>query len=412
MRVKLCNAARRNGRTYRAPPRGRERPRNLDPPARVSSREPARSPLPSSQAQPVETGCTRSPVLRFVRRRTERGTASVGSDHQPTYPTVGDDCGTSERRPRSRTSGTQAQAPAPDRPPLRRALHRQLRRWCRHPRTAPPRRSATRSNERARARIPNREAAPVQHPIGWVRQHDPRRTVDRPSFSAKVAVHGRRETVGQPQRSGSRSTTAAASPPRLVPPPDQAGDPGIRSATRASSAAPSGQRQGERETSGGAIDPFGPLRQTRIVDRWTSGDRRLSVPRACRHPRDASEPLGARVGPALRALAAREPKLPRLEHAHRRAPRTPVDTAYRTPQMLGMTRAENPPLDRNARYVPANYGNRPRPPSLEFRTLRRFQRRAATYTGVASPSYAAPSGFLNLLTLCSARDLSGLVSCR
>jgi hypothetical protein len=52
------------------------------------------------------------------------------------------------------------------------------------------------------------------------------------------------------------------------------------------------------------------------------------------------------------------------------------------------------------------------PPSMGFDTLRRLQKRAATYTGFASPGCAAPSGFLNLLTLSSARNLSGLVSCR
>jgi hypothetical protein len=44
--------------------------------------------------------------------------------------------------------------------------------------------------------------------------------------------------------------------------------------------------------------------------------------------------------------------------------------------------------------------------------LRRLRRRAATHAGVASPSYAASSGFLNPSTLCSAHLLSGLVSCR
>jgi hypothetical protein len=53
-----------------------------------------------------------------------------------------------------------------------------------------------------------------------------------------------------------------------------------------------------------------------------------------------------------------------------------------------------------------------RPSSMGFGALRRFQKRAATDAGVASPGYAASSGFLNLLTLSSARNLSSLVSCR
>jgi hypothetical protein len=69
-------------------------------------------------------------------------------------------------------------------------------------------------------------------------------------------------------------------------------------------------------------------------------------------------------------------------------------------------------LDRNARLVPIDYYDGPWPPSMAFFTLRRFQKRAATNTGFASPGCAAPSGFLNLLTHYSARNLSGLVSCR
>lgn len=41
-----------------------------------------------------------------------------------------------------------------------------------------------------------------------------------------------------------------------------------------------------------------------------------------------------------------------------------------------------------------------------------LEQREATFTGFASPGYAAPSGFLSLLTLFSSRSRSGLVSCR
>jgi hypothetical protein len=51
-------------------------------------------------------------------------------------------------------------------------------------------------------------------------------------------------------------------------------------------------------------------------------------------------------------------------------------------------------------------------PSVGFGALRRSQKRAATCTGLASPGCAAPPGFLNLLTRCSTRNPSGLVSCR
>jgi hypothetical protein len=51
-------------------------------------------------------------------------------------------------------------------------------------------------------------------------------------------------------------------------------------------------------------------------------------------------------------------------------------------------------------------------PSMGFGTLRRLQKRAATCAGLTGPGCATPSGFLNLLTRCSARNLSDLVSCR
>jgi hypothetical protein len=44
--------------------------------------------------------------------------------------------------------------------------------------------------------------------------------------------------------------------------------------------------------------------------------------------------------------------------------------------------------------------------------LRRFWQRAATYTRLTEPSCAASSGFLNLSTLCSARNLPGFISRR
>lgn len=52
------------------------------------------------------------------------------------------------------------------------------------------------------------------------------------------------------------------------------------------------------------------------------------------------------------------------------------------------------------------------PSSMGFVALRRLRRWAATCSGVASPGYAASSGFLNPSTLCSAHLLSGLLSCR
>jgi hypothetical protein len=61
---------------------------------------------------------------------------------------------------------------------------------------------------------------------------------------------------------------------------------------------------------------------------------------------------------------------------------------------------------------PTQRGFGRQPSSMGFVALRRMRRRAATCTGVASPGYAASSGFLGPSTLCSAHLLSGLVSCR
>jgi hypothetical protein len=47
-------------------------------------------------------------------------------------------------------------------------------------------------------------------------------------------------------------------------------------------------------------------------------------------------------------------------------------------------------------------------PSVGFCALRRLRLREATHTGFASPGCAASPGFLNLLTLCSARTLPAL----
>jgi hypothetical protein len=50
-------------------------------------------------------------------------------------------------------------------------------------------------------------------------------------------------------------------------------------------------------------------------------------------------------------------------------------------------------------------------PSMGFVALRRLKKQAATNIGLTAPDCAAPSGFLSLLTLCSARNPSRLVSC-
>jgi hypothetical protein len=51
-------------------------------------------------------------------------------------------------------------------------------------------------------------------------------------------------------------------------------------------------------------------------------------------------------------------------------------------------------------------------PSMGFLPLQRIQAQAATYTGLASPGSAAPSGFLKLLTLLLHPCPLDLVSCR
>jgi hypothetical protein len=51
-------------------------------------------------------------------------------------------------------------------------------------------------------------------------------------------------------------------------------------------------------------------------------------------------------------------------------------------------------------------------PPLRFAALQRSQKWTATYTRIASPGCATPSGFLSLSTLHSIHDPSGLVSCQ
>jgi hypothetical protein len=58
------------------------------------------------------------------------------------------------------------------------------------------------------------------------------------------------------------------------------------------------------------------------------------------------------------------------------------------------------------------HGVHRRPSHEGFAALQRMRQRAATYTEATNSGCAAPSGFLNLLTRSSARNPSGLVSCR
>jgi hypothetical protein len=64
-----------------------------------------------------------------------------------------------------------------------------------------------------------------------------------------------------------------------------------------------------------------------------------------------------------------------------------------------------------ARGHPSCDGSPDRPPG-DLAALRRMRTRTATYAGLCRPGYAAPSGFLNLLTRYSTLAPSGLVSCR
>lgn len=94
-----------------------------------------------------------------------------------------------------------------------------------------------------------------------------------------------------------------------------------------------------------------------------------------------------------------------------------------TPASRGRRRAGSMPSSRHSRRCKLESSpvrphgfprlrNGWRPSSMGFGALRRLRKRVATCAGFASPDYAAPLGFLNLLTLSSTRNLSGLVSCR
>jgi hypothetical protein len=70
---------------------------------------------------------------------------------------------------------------------------------------------------------------------------------------------------------------------------------------------------------------------------------------------------------------------------------------------------KSPTLHQTAKLAIGSTANRA---SMGFFPLRRLQTRAATNTGSTAPGCAAPSGFLNLLTLCSALVLLALFHAR
>jgi len=80
------------------------------------------------------------------------------------------------------------------------------------------------------------------------------------------------------------------------------------------------------------------------------------------------------------------------------------------PLMLFTSRSE---FDRNLVAAFHRFSTvSPDDPPIEFSAPWRLRLKAATYVGVASPDCAAPSGFLNLLTLYSAIKPSDPIACR
>lgn len=118
-----------------------------------------------------------------------------------------------------------------------------------------------------------------------------------------------------------------------------------------------------------------------------------------------------RLAGALRSTG-RSRKLPTCRKCGDRVGLRASGPAPRTLHAVPVTSQREVDPNRHARVCPAVERWDSLPPSMGFVALRRLRMRVATCTGSASPGCAAPPGFLNLLTLCSTRNLSSLVSCR
>jgi hypothetical protein len=90
----------------------------------------------------------------------------------------------------------------------------------------------------------------------------------------------------------------------------------------------------------------------------------------------------------------------------------PTELSCRSPRVRSTTPGRLPTPDQPSRPKTLLPAARRRPSHEGLAALQRLRQRAATHTEATDSGCAAPSGFLNLLTRYSARNPSGLVSCR
>jgi hypothetical protein len=163
------------------------------------------------------------------------------------------------------------------------------------------------------------------------------------------------------------------------------------------------------------VSPFGEYGAPRLSDRCHQLPDRLparlarlqSVGNIRLAPHWLSAPA-TRLDPCYRT---RRPAVftscPRPKHRS-----TPAELSCRSPRVRSTTSGHLPAPADPSHPKMLRLVVRRRPSHEGLAALQRLRQRAATNTGATSSGCAAPSGFLNLLTRCSARNPSGLVSCR
>jgi hypothetical protein len=181
-----------------------------------------------------------------------------------------------------------------------------------------------------------------------------------------------------------------------------------------------------------------PERRRRLRRPLSSVKPDIGTGASARHRRCTAQPgagpVRRRVGRSLTTVTRTLPRRLRAQRAHRSTWSSSLKARLRLGSPSARSHADchqglgvlPPPCPATlSRHLDPQAGSR-RPgaprgphdvrftggPPMGLGALRRLQKRAATCTGLTTPGCAAPSGFLSLLTPCSARNLSGLVSCR
>jgi hypothetical protein len=312
-----------------------------------------------------------------------------------------------------RRSGEQSDPqvlPRPSRPPPKRRAARPAGGAPAKPSTA----EAASSETRRRARIPSSPSAEAAGKQG-----------SRAIRSTRVLAASSGRKSGPPRPLGCRR-----SPPRAA-----AGRSQLRCGASLSDA--SRAAEATRDSLDDALHhrPRAPsaIAQTLVKRETRHWDRRIRATPSL-HCTTGAGPVHRRVGRSLTTVTRTVPRRLRAQRAHRSTWSSSLKARLRLGRPSARSHADchqglgvlPPPCPATlSRHLDPQAGSR-RPgaprgphdvrftggPPMGFGTLRRLRKRAATCAGLTTPGCAAPSGFLSLLTPCSARNLSGLVSCR